>query len=143
MELVKPDYIKTRKRVGRGQASGSGKTCGRGMNGQMSRSGSTHRAWFEGGQMPIQRRIPKRGFTNSVFQQKFQIINVEQIEKLGLTEINAESLSKLRLIHDCSEPVKVLAKGSISKSVTITVDACSAAALTKIEKAGGKVIIKK
>ncbi len=143
MELVRPDYIKDRKRVGRGQASGSGKTCGRGMNGQMSRSGSTHRAWFEGGQMPIQRRLPKRGFTNAVFKMTYQIVNLEQIEKTGLSEIDSASLAKLRLINDTSMPVKLLAKGSVKKAVSITVDACSAAALSAIEKAGGKVIINK
>jgi len=141
MELVKPDYIKTRKRVGRGQASGNGKTCGRGMNGQMSRSGSTHRAWFEGGQMPIQRRIPKRGFTNAVFKVRYQVVNLEQLEKLGIVDVNAEALLKVRLISSVDEPFKVLAKGSVTKALNVTANACSVSAQAKIEKAGGKVII--
>jgi len=97
--VVKPEYIKSRKRVGRGRSrSGMGKTCGRGMNGQLSRSGSKKRPWFEGGQMPLQRRVPKRGF-NNIFKKNYQLVNVDQLEGLTITELNPEEMVKKKIIN--------------------------------------------
>lgn len=141
-QIAKPDTVKNRKRVGRGPGSGHGKTCCRGQNGQLSRAGSGHRAWFEGGQMPIQRRIPKRGFTNYNFKVEYQIVNVSELS--GLTgEITIETLYQKSIISSKDIPVKVLGNGEIKSAVNITVDAFSSSAKDKIEKAGGKAIITK
>jgi len=94
-------YKKDRKRVGRGIGSGRGKTCGRGYNGQKSRSGATSPAWFEGGQMPIQRRVPKRGFTN-ISRTEYQVVNVKDLEKAGSKEVNPDEMYKQRLIRKIS-----------------------------------------
>ncbi len=140
--IKKPASVKSRKRVGRGMSSGCGKTSSRGMNGQMCRSGATHRAWFEGGQLPLMRRIPKRGFNNSNFATNYQLVNVSKLEKLTETEITPEVLEAKGLIRDKSGLVKVLAKGEIKKSLNITADAFSATAKEKIEKAGGKISVR-
>jgi large subunit ribosomal protein L15 len=141
-QIQKPDSAKKRKRVGRGPGSGHGKTCCRGENGQLSRSGSGHRPWFEGGQMPIQRRIPKRGFNNKIFRNEFQIVNLDQL--VGLSgEVTVEVLYNKNLVSNKELPVKVLGTGEVSVALTVTVDAFSASAKEKIEKAGGKAIIKK
>jgi large subunit ribosomal protein L15 len=140
--LVKPDSIKSRKRVGRGTSSGHGKTSCRGMNGQGQRSGFTRRPWFEGGQLPLYRRVPKRGFTN-IFKTEYQLINISSIDKLSETEITAEVFLKSGLINDVKGFIKVLGNGEISKAKTVTADAFSESAKAKIEKAGGKTQIKK
>ena len=137
--ITKPEYVKTRKRVGRGRSAGGGKTCGRGMNGQLSRSGSKKRPWFEGGQMPLQRRVPKRGFTN-IFKKSYQLVNIEQIEKLNESDLTPKKMVSLGLIEDAKGLVKVLGKGEISKSVKITADKFSKSATELIVKAGGEVI---
>lgn len=140
--LKKPESIKKRKRVGTGPAAGGGKTCGRGHNGQLSRSGSKKRAWFEGGQMPLLRRVPKRGF-NNIFKKDFQVINIAELEMVGLSEITPDVLKKRGLIGKADGLVKILANGELTRSVKVTADAFSNAATDKIQKAGGEVIIRK
>jgi large subunit ribosomal protein L15 len=140
--IKKPVSIKSRKRVGRGMSSGCGKTSSRGMNGQHSRSGSGHRPWFEGGQMPIQRRVPKRGFKN-IFKKQYQIVNLAQLEKLGESEVTPDVLADKRIIEDSKGLVKILSDGDLTKSVTVTADAFTKASKEKIEKAGGKTEIRK
>ncbi|TFH43319.1 MAG: 50S ribosomal protein L15 [Chrysiogenales bacterium] len=137
--LKRPSNIKSRKRVGRGNGSGSGGKCGRGQDGQLSRSGSKKRAWFEGGQMPIQRRVPKRGFSNYT-KKEFQIVNLSIFEKLGLQEINPETLKGNGAIRHSDRLIKVLGKGEISKAIKVTADAFSKSAVEKITKAGGEAI---
>lgn len=137
--LVKPEAIKRRKRVGCGTSSGHGKTSCRGSNGQKSRSGGTIRPGFEGGQMPLHRRIPKRGF-NNIFKKDFQIVNLGQIAKFEIKDITNESLFKAGLIQDQLKPVKLLANGEIGYAATVNVKAISEQAKQKVEKAGGKII---
>jgi len=134
-----PGATHKRKRLGRGPGSGLGKTAGRGHKGYFSRSGSKHRAWFEGGQMPIQRRVPKRGFTN-IFRREFQVVNVRFLERLpeGL-EVTPETLYDHGLIRKRSVPVKLLGDGEVTRAYTVRVEKCSAKARELVEQAGGKV----
>jgi large subunit ribosomal protein L15 len=141
MYKIKKPAMKRRKRVGRGGGSGHGKTSCRGQKGQLSRSGSKHRPWFEGGQMPLQRRVPKRGFTNK-FKVEVQIINLSDISRLGAVEVDPMILCEKGLIKKADIQVKVLAKGDITRAVTVTADAFSDSAKEKIEKAGGKVLFR-
>lgn len=141
--IRKPESIKKRKRVGTGPSAGGGKTCGRGHKGQMARSGSTHKPGFEGGQMPLQRRIPKRGFNNTVFKKFYQIVNIEQIDKLDASEINPELLFKKGLIEDTSKLIKILGNGEFKKSVKVIADSFSSSASEKIRNAGGEPVIRK
>ena len=136
--IKKPDSMKKRKRVGIGPSSGHGKTSCRGHNGQLSRSGSSRKPWFEGGQMPLQRRIPKRGF-NNIFRKEYQLINVSQLEKLNASEVTPEVLKKAGLIDKADKPVKILGKGDLKISVKVTADAFSNGAMDKIKAAGGEV----
>jgi len=138
--LKKPASIKRKKRVGIGPSSGHGKTSCRGHKGQMARSGAKHRAWFEGGQMPLQRRIPKRGF-NNIFKVYYQVVNVSQLDKLEASEITPEVLVKSGLIDSVCEPVKILGNGEISKGKKVFADAFSASAIEKIKKAGGEAVL--
>ena len=124
-------FGKNRKRLGRGRASGTGKTAGRGNKGYHSRSGSKQRPWFEGGQMPLQRRVPKRGFSNSLFKKEFQIISISKILKLGLNKIDLALMIEKKLIKNTNKPVKVLANGKIDKSVEIFANAFSESAMKK------------
>ncbi|MBP7738035.1 MAG: 50S ribosomal protein L15 [Spirochaetes bacterium] len=140
--LKKPDCIKRRKRVGRGNSSGHGSQSGKGHDGQLSRAGKKHYAWFEGGQMPLQRRIPKRGFNNYT-KKEFQVVNISLLEKLGLSEINPEILKKEGAITRVDKLVKILGKGDITKAVKVTADAYSGSAIEKIKKAGGEANIRK
>jgi large subunit ribosomal protein L15 len=140
--IKKPSSIKRRKRLGCGPSSGKGGTCGRGDKGQLSRSGSGHRPWFEGGQMPLQRRIPKRGF-NNIFKIDYQVVNLNNLNKLAENEITADVLLKNKLIKNKSKMIKVLSNGELSKSLKIYADAFSNAAIEKIKKAGGEAIIRK
>jgi len=136
-----PGSVRKRKRVGRGPGSGHGKTACRGHKGQRSRSGSKIRPWFEGGQMPLQRRIPKRGFTN-IFKKEYQVINLKDLE--GLKKIKAvtpEILFEKGLVSNKNQPVKVLGVGEVKSALDVTAHAFSAGAKEKIEKAGGKVIV--
>jgi large subunit ribosomal protein L15 len=129
---------KKRRRVGRGEGSGSGKTAGRGTKGQNSRSGGGVSVGFEGGQMPLQRRIPKRGFTN-IFKKKYEIINVKDLRNFASGEtIDKEKLREAGLIKK-SVGLKLLGVGEISHPLTIKIDKVSRAAREKIESAGGTV----
>jgi len=125
-----------RKRVGRGMGSGMGKTSTRGHKGQRSRSGSRMIRGFEGGQMPLHRRIPKRGFTN-IFRQQYNIINLEKLVSLDETTITPDVLRKAGLIHS-KHPVKILGDGELSKALTVQAHKFSKSAQEKITKAGGK-----
>ena len=130
--------VRPRKRVGRGIGSGHGKTCGRGSKGAKSRSGNKRKSGFEGGQMPIQRRVPKRGFGNP-FKEEFQIINLSDIEGRDFeSEIDPESMKKAGIIKKLRLPIKVLGDGEISKPIVVKANAFSRSAVEKIEKAGGK-----
>ena len=131
--------VKNRKRVGRGHGSGLGRSSGRGDKGAGQRSGFKRRAWFEGGQMSLARRLPKRGFTN-IFKKEFQIVNLEKIESLGLSAITAKDLLENGLIRSVLKPVKVLGDGKLSSKIDITATAFSLTAKTKIEEAGGAAI---
>jgi large subunit ribosomal protein L15 len=141
MYKIKKPAMKRRKRVGRGGGSGHGKTSCRGQKGQLSRSGSKHRPWFEGGQMPLQRRVPKRGFTNK-FRIVAQIVNIADISRIGASEVDPKFLFEKGLIKKADIQVKILGNGDISKPVTVTADAFSDSAKEKIEKAGGKVLFR-
>ena len=114
-----PGSRKTKKRLGRGVGSGWGKTSGRGHKGAGSRSGSKRRAWFEGGQMPLQRRIPKFGFY-SPFRTEYSVVNVDQLENLkDVTEITPDVLRELGLIRNFNKPVKILGQGELKKKLVI------------------------
>lgn len=133
---------KKRKRVGRGAGSGWGKTSGRGTKGQNSRSGGGVSVGFEGGQMPLQRRIPKRGFTNS-FKTQYEIINIKDLMRFNSGEtVDTDTLIKSGLIKKVMA-VKLLANGDISYPINIIVNNVSRAAKEKIESAGGKVELAK
>lgn len=131
---------KKRKRVGRGTGSGHGKTACRGSKGQKSRSGSKTRSWFEGGQMPLQRRVPKRGFTN-IFKKEYQIVNVGDLSRLNKEKVSPEILLEANLIRKRRLPLKVLGEGEVSKSLEVTAHAFSKSAIKKLEDAGGKAIL--
>jgi large subunit ribosomal protein L15 len=127
-----------RKRVGRGNGSGHGTYSGRGGKGQTARTGGKLPAWFEGGQMPLQRRVPKRGFNNSRFRIEYQVVNLAQLEaRAEVSEFTRERMAELGLIDPDGGPVKVLARGEITRAVTVQADAFSAAARGAIESAGG------
>lgn len=132
---------KKRHRVGRGQGSGWGCTAGRGDKGAQSRSGYSRRAGFEGGQMPLHRRIPKSGFTNAAFKKNVNIINVGDLDSLGNNEITRDNLLKLGFLSSKRDYIKLLSIGEVKNSIVITVDMASKKSIEKIEKAGGKVII--
>ncbi|HEX4381330.1 MAG TPA: 50S ribosomal protein L15 [Myxococcales bacterium] len=129
--------VKEKKRVGRGQASGTGKTAGRGGKGQKARTGNMNFIGFEGGQMPIQRRLPKRGFSNP-FRVEYALINVGDLESLSLDNVDLEKLLESGAIKAAKDGLKVLGDGEITKAVTVKAHKFSAAAKEKIEKAGGK-----
>jgi len=125
---------KARKRIGRGPGSGTGKTAGRGHKGQRSRSGFSQRAGFEGGQMPLVRRVPKRGF-NNIFRTEYAVLNVSRLAQLD-GEVSPESLVQLGWAHT-GELIKVLGHGDIDKALTVKAHKFSASARAKIEQAGG------
>jgi large subunit ribosomal protein L15 len=135
---------KNRKRVGRGEGSGHGNQSTRGMNGQMSRSGAKHKAWFEGGQMPLQRRVPKFGFTN-IFKVEYQVVNLISLQKLVDAKViidqtlNAEELKKIGLVSSSKKPIKVLGKGDVKSKLNLAVNDFSKSAQQKIEAAGGTI----
>ena len=138
-----PGATKSRIRVGRGIGSGKGKTGGRGVKGQKSRSGVSVNG-FEGGQMPIYRRLPKRGFNNP-FAKEFAVVNLDTIQKavdagkLNASSIDIETLLSSRVITKKLDGVRLLARGAITTAVTISVNSASKAAVEAVEKAGGKV----
>jgi len=131
-----PGSRRKRKRVGRGPGSGHGKTSCRGHKGQNARSGGGTKAGFEGGQMPLQRRLPKRGFTN-MFQKNRVIVNVGVLDKLEETVITPDVLVSEGIIKDIGDGVKILGNGDVSRSITVKAHAFSASAREKIEKAKG------
>ena len=129
---------KKSRRIGRGHGSGWGKTAGRGHKGQNARSGGGVRPGFEGGQMPLQRRIPKRGF-NNIFAKKVVAINVEELEKFGAgSVIDANELINMGLVKRKFDKIKILGNGEITKSFTVKAHLFSKSAIEKIESAGGK-----
>lgn len=128
----------TRKRVGRGIGSGTGKTSGKGHKGQNARSGGGVRPGFEGGQMPLYRRLPKRGFTN-IFAKQYVAINVEELNKFeDGAEVTTEALLEKGIISKALDGVKILGRGEVTKKLTVKVAKYSESAKEKIEKAGGK-----
>jgi len=136
-----PGSRKERKRLGTGIGSGQGKTGGRGHKGQKSRSGGKVMRGFEGGQMPLIRRVPKRGFT-PLSRKTFQLVNVGQLDKFKAgSKIDAAALYEAGLVRNAVDPVKLLAKGELSKKLTITVSAASASAKAKLEAAGATLTV--
>jgi large subunit ribosomal protein L15 len=133
-----PGAKRSRKRVGRGPGSGNGKTAGKGHKGQKSRSGYSRRFGFEGGQMPLVRRLPKRGFTN-IFRVEFQVVNLRDLERVYADGdvVSPKTLQEKGLARGGSRPVKVLGDGELSKKLTVQVHKFSASARAGIEKAGG------
>ena len=128
----------TRKRVGRGIGSGTGKTSGKGHKGQNARSGGGVRPGFEGGQMPIYRRLPKRGFTN-IFAKQYVTINVSELERFeDGTEVTQELLKETGVVSKTLDGIKVLGRGELTKKLTVRVAKFTTSAAEKIEKAGGK-----
>lgn len=130
--------VKDVKRIGRGHGSGNGKTAGKGHKGQNARSGGGVRPGFEGGQMPMTRRIPKRGF-NNIFATKYSVVNVSDLDQfVDDTVVDADLLKASGLIKKTNDGVKILGNGELTKNLTVKAAAFSASAKEKIEKAGGK-----
>ena len=142
-EIKPPEGAKRgTKRIGRGIGSGHGKTSTRGHKGQWARSGGGVRPGFEGGQMPLTRRLPKRGFVN-IFAKEYAIVNVGDLERLPEgTLVSAESLKELGMIKKIGDGLKILGRGEITKKLTVSAEKVSAAAKEKIEAAGGSVEVK-
>ena len=133
-----PGATKAPKRKGRGTATGQGKTAGRGMNGQKSRSGGGVRLGFEGGQMPLYRRIPKRGFTN-LFGTEYTAINVEELNRFEAgTEVTPELIVETGMAKQVKDGIKILGNGTLEKALTVKAQKFSKSAIEKIEAAGGK-----
>jgi large subunit ribosomal protein L15 len=129
---------KNRKRVGRGPGSGSGKTAGRGENGQKSRSGYSRKRGFEGGQMPLKRRVPKRGFTN-IFRTEYLTVNVDRLNELPAgSQVTPEFLQKAGLLRKGGRPVKILGNGTLTVALNVRAHKYTGSAVQKIEAAGGK-----
>ena len=131
--------ISSKKRIGRGNASGQGRTAGKGHKGYKSRSGASTRLHFEGGQTPLMRRLPKRGFSNYPFKKTVQVVNLDKIESLGLERVDVDILIEKGLVKKAYQPVKILSSGKITSAIDISADMFSKVAVEKIEKAGGKV----
>lgn len=131
------------KRLGCGESSGHGKTSGKGHKGQKARSGGSIRIGFEGGQMPLIRRLPKRGFNNAAFRKVFAIVNLSDLERFedGAT-VGEAQLREARLVRGQFDGIKILARGEITRKLTLEVDKISEAARVRIEKAGGTVTIR-
>jgi large subunit ribosomal protein L15 len=129
----------TRKRVGRGPGSGNGKTAGRGYKGAQSRSGYSYKRGFEGGQMPLHRRVPKRGF-NNIFRTEYAVVNLDQLEGQfdAGTTVTPDSLRAAGLIHGKRLPIKVLGRGEVTKAFTVQAHKFSGKAAEKLAAAGGK-----
>ncbi len=134
-----PGIRKNPKRVGRGRGSGTGKTCGKGHKGQKSRSGGKPHPWFEGGQMPLYRRVPKRGFTN-IFRKEYEIVSLDRLEAIsGDLPVTPEIMKERGLIKKPTA-VKVLGNGELTRSITVHAHKFSKSAIDKIEKSGGKAV---
>lgn len=141
LNSVKPNpyATKTRKRVGRGPGSGTGKTAGRGENGQNSRSGGGVRIGFEGGQTPLFRRLPKRGFSNARFKKVYAVINLDDLNKFDNgAEVTPEILKDMGLVKNTLDGLKVLGNGTLEKKLTVKANKFSRTAKEQIEKLGGK-----
>ncbi|MBR6073464.1 MAG: 50S ribosomal protein L15 [Bacilli bacterium] len=137
-ELSKSPETKVRKRVGRGQGSGLGKTAGRGENGQKSRSGVSIKPWFEGGQTSLFKRLPKRGFNNAKFRKEYAVINLSDLNRFeDGTEVTPELLIETGIIKKPLAGIKVLANGKLEKKVNVKAHRFSSTAVTKIEELGG------
>ena len=139
-ELAKAPEAKTKKRVGRGPGSGMGKTSTRGQKGQKSRSGVSIHAWFQGGQTPLYRRVPKRGFNNAQFTTRYATINLSDLNKFfnDGDEVTPELLKERGIIKKQLDGIKVLGNGELEKKITVKANRFSSTAVTKIESAGGK-----
>ena len=134
-----PGSTKTRKRVGRGTGSGLGKTSGRGENGQKSRSGYSHKPGFEGGQLPLYRRLPKRGFSNAEFKTVYAVINLSDLNRFeDGVEVTPELLKDMGLVKQQLDGIKVLGNGKLEKKLTVKAHKFSSVAKEEIEKLGGK-----
>ena len=133
-----PGSTQTRKRVGRGPGSGLGKTSGKGHKGHKARTGGGTNPGFEGGQMPMFRRLPKRGFTNP-FRVENQVVNLSQLKQVSATDVSPETLYSAGLIGKPDAPVKLLGTGDADRAYTVRGVSLSASARTKIETAGGKI----
>ncbi len=131
----------SKKRVGRGHGSGLGRNAGRGDKGYHSRSGSKHRPWFEGGQMPLHRRVPKRGFSNFLFKKEYQIVNISDLDKIESELIDPSVMRENGLVKYALRPIKGLGNGELNKKVNVTASAFSSSATKKIEKKGGTVTV--
>ena len=129
----------SKKRVGRGHGSGLGRNAGRGDKGYHSRSGSKHRPWFEGGQMPLHRRVPKRGFSNFLFKKEFQVVNISDLELLNVDTIDSNVLKDNGLVKYSMRPIKILGNGVLTKTLNVTANSFSFSAKAKIEKVGGSI----
>ncbi len=134
-----PGAIHRTKRLGSGVGTGNGKTCGKGHKGQKSRSGAGIRPMFEGGQMPLYRKLPQRGFNHANFHKTFAVVNVGDLEEVSGDTVDRESLVAAGLVRSNAKLIKVLGTGEVSRGFKVTVDRCSASAKAKIEKAGGSV----
>ena len=134
--------IKNLKRIGRGNATGQGRTAGKGHKGYYSRSGTKDRFHFEGGQTPLMRRLPKRGFSNYGFRKVVQIVSLEKISSLEIDKVDSDLLFVKGVIKNPNVIVKILGNGNLDKPVEIIADMFSKSAVEKIEKIGGKVIYK-
>lgn len=136
--LISTPEAKARKRVGRGPGSGMGKTSTRGENGQKSRSGASIKAWFEGGQSPLYRRIPKRGFNNAKFRIEFATINLSDLNRFNDGDVvTPELLKEKGIVKKQLCGIKVLGNGTLEKKLTVRANRFSSSAVTKIESAGG------
>jgi large subunit ribosomal protein L15 len=131
--------VKKQRRVGRGMGSGRGKTSGRGQKGQKSISGYSHMRGFEGGQMPMHRRLPKRGFSNALFKKSFAVINVGTLEKLEGDVFSPETLTAAGIVKKLGDGLKILGNGDLKRKITVTAHLFSKSAEEKIKAAGGTV----
>ena len=134
--------ISSSKRIGRGNGSGQGRTAGKGHKGYQSRSGTKNRFHFEGGQTPLMRRLPKRGFSNYGFRKEVQIVNLEKIVSLKIDKVDVNILHENGVIKKIDVPVKILGSGDVKNRIEVTADMFSNSAIVKLEKAGGKAIYK-
>ena len=134
--------ISSSKRIGRGNGSGQGRTAGKGHKGYQSRSGTKNRFHFEGGQTPLMRRLPKRGFSNYGFRKEVQIVNLEKIVSLKIDKVDVNILHEKGVIKKIDVPVKILGNGDVKNRIEVTADMFSNSAIEKLEKAGGKAIYK-
>lgn len=143
LSSIKPPagQVKKKRRLGQGMGTGRGKFSGRGAKGAKSISGYSRMRGFEGGQMPLHRRLPKRGFSNAPFKTEYAIVNVATLNDLEGTEFDAQSLKKAGVVKKLLDGLKVLGQGDLTRAITVTAANFSASAKEKIEKAGGKAIV--